>query len=99
MDKTLVSLLMVTIIENWSKITGIVRGESPHPKITGFIQLKVTLEKSQAVKEFPNLALSDSGKEILVNIPVEFPMKFKKGDKFQSTVRKVFGQEYFIKMK
>lgn len=89
---------MVAIIENWSKIEGVVNDIVNHPKMEGYIQVKVHLQKSRLVKGFPNLAQQDEQSEVYITMPEHLATAIKKGGTFKKVVRKVFGQEYFMKL-
>ncbi|MBK6391661.1 MAG: hypothetical protein KA109_00055 [Saprospiraceae bacterium] len=88
---------MPTIIENWAQITGTVLESTAHPKLKDYTQLKVMLEKSKDIKGFPNLARLDEQNKILINVRNPSAPQFQEGHKLKAVVRKVFGQEYFMK--
>ncbi|TMI88093.1 MAG: hypothetical protein E6H08_18395 [Bacteroidetes bacterium] len=90
---------MVQIIENWAEIQGVVEDIHQHPKLNGYYQLIVKLEKSEAVKDFPNLAKTDEGKKVTINIKSDSidEMKLKKEKSFHGLVRKATPTEYFYK--
>lgn len=89
---------MVNIIENKAKIKGKINAidDTNNPK--GYCQLVVKLQKSEDVEGYPNLAKADEGTIILVNIhSTEVSShQIKIGTSFKATVKKVFGQKYFI---
>ena len=74
---------MPTIIENWAQITGTVLESTAHPKLKD--------------KGFPNLARLDEQNKILINVRNPSAPQFQEGHKLKAVVRKVFGQEYFMK--
>jgi len=90
---------MVQIIENWTEIQGVIKEIHHHPKLNGYHQLIIQLEKSEAVKDFPNLAKIDEGKKVTVNIKSDLidEMKLKKEKSFNGLVRKSTPTEYFYK--
>ena len=84
---------MVQIIENWAEIRGVIEDVHQHPKLNGYHQLVVKLEKSEAVKDFPNLAKTDEGKKVTINIKSDSieEMKFKKERSFHGIEEKKNG--------
>ena len=89
---------MVNIIENKAKIKGKINAidDTDNPK--GYCQLVVKLQKSEDVEGYPNLAKADEGAVVTINIHSEEVSNhhIKIGTSFEATVKKVFGQKYFI---
>lgn len=92
-------MTMSQIIENWCKITGTITGASRHKTLPGYIQLKIKLEQSEAIDDFPNLSAADEGKTILVNIPEAMydVDQYNPGQHLIATVRKASAKAYFIR--
>jgi len=90
---------MVSIIENYADIAGKIVELTDHPTRPGYLQMKVALKKSKAIEGFPNLAQADEGTTIAINVKKEEadPQKLKAKKAFTAVVKKVAGQEYFIK--
>ncbi len=90
---------MVTIIENYAKVQGIVKSIKENTKIAGFHQIEFELQESKDVRSFPNLAKADEGKTIKINLTNEQlkDHKPKRNHKFSTTVRKAKGLVYYMK--
>jgi hypothetical protein len=89
---------MVNIIENKAKVKGKVKTITENTSLQGYCQIKLQLQKSDEVKGYPNLAKADEGTLITINIrssEIE-NQNIKPGSDFSATVKKVFGQKYFI---
>lgn len=90
---------MVTIIENYAKVQGVVKSIKENTKMTGYHQIEFKLEETEDVRSFPNLAKVDEGKIIKINLTDEQlrDHKPKRNQKFSTTVRKFKGLVYFMK--
>ncbi len=90
---------MVSIIENYADIAGKIVALTEHPTRAGYLQMKVALKKSKPVDGFPNLAQADEGTTIAINVKKEEAdtEKLQAKRSFSAVVKKVAGQEYFIK--
>ena len=90
---------MAPIVENWAEISGTVKSITDHPKMEGYKQITLSLKSSKDVNDFPNLANADEGTDIVINVRAEEIDKvgIVEGEKFKGTVRKAFGQVYFLK--
>ena len=90
---------MAPIVENWAKVSGTVKSLTDHPTMEGYKQITLALKESKEVGEFPNLAKADEGTDILINVRAEDMDKADaaEGEHFTGTVRKAFGQVYFLK--
>ena len=90
---------MAPIIENWAEVSGKVKSITDHPGMEGFKQITLSLKSSKDVGEFPNLARADEGTDILINVRSGDIDKAGavEGEHFTGTVRKAFGQVYFLK--
>jgi len=90
---------MVSIIENWASIEGVIISLYENPDLQGFYIIELDLQRSEDEGGFPNLAKADEGKIIRINIRQEQleTMNIKPGDPLRATVRKAFGQVYFIR--
>ncbi len=91
--------MMVAIIENYAAIEGQVVTTTDHPRLPGYLQVKVALTKSAAIEGYPNLAAADEGNTISINIKKDAAggHAFKTHAPFTATVKKAAGQEYFIR--
>jgi hypothetical protein len=91
-------LVMVNIIENKAKIEAAITDVDVDAGPQGYCQVKAKLQKSEEVEDFPNLAKADEGTIITVNLrPTQLTANnLEKGKQFSATVRKVFGQQYFM---
>ena len=89
---------MVNIIENKAKIEGKVNEIDKNAGPRGFCQVKVELQKSENVEDYPNLAKADEGSLITVNLRSEELSIYNItiGNNLCATVKKVFGQEYYV---
>lgn len=89
---------MVNIIENKAKIKGTIKSIEKTSLIQGYCELQVTLDKSEDVKGYPNLAKADEGSVILITMhSEEIAMRnLEEGKSFHAIVKKVFGQKYFV---
>ena len=90
---------MAPIIENWAIVSGTVKAISDHPEMEGFQQITLHLKQSKAVDDFPNLAEADEGNDIVINVRAADleELNVEEGKSFKGTVRKAFGQVYFLK--
>jgi hypothetical protein len=90
---------MAPIVENWAIVSGKVKSIRDHPDMEGFKQIIFTLRDSKEVEGFPNLAKADEGEDIVINVRTEELEKVNAevGEEFNCTVRKAFGQVYFLK--
>jgi len=90
---------MAPIIENWATVSGTVKSIGDHPEMEGFKQITLSLKESKEVEGFPNLAEADEGEDIVINVRASELDKAnaEEGKHFQATVRKAFGQVYFLK--
>ena len=89
---------MVSIIENWASVEGIVRAIYDNPVLEGYLLLELELQKTNDVQSFPNLAKADEGNIIRINVrPDQLDDKhLEPGNSFTCNVRKAFGQVYFV---
>lgn len=89
---------MVSIIENWAAVEGVVLSVSENPALKDYILLELELKKTNNIESFPNLAKADEGNVIRINVrPGQLESnKIKPGDRLSCKVRKAFGQVYFI---
>lgn len=89
---------MVSIIENWASVEGVVRSISESPVLKDYLLLELELKKTNDVESYPNLAKADEGNIIRINVrPDQIEdQKIKPGDTFSCNVRKAFGQVYFV---
>jgi hypothetical protein len=92
---------MVNIIENKAKIEGKVNAIDENGGPEGFCQVKVKLQASENVENYPNLAKADEGSEITVNLRSKQLSEgnVEIGNSLCAIVRKVFGQQYFMEEK
>jgi hypothetical protein len=90
---------MAPIVENWAKVSGTVKSITDNPKMEGYKQITLSLKSSKEVGDFPNLAKADEGTDIVINVRAEEMDKADavEGEHFAGTVRKAFGQIYFLK--
>jgi hypothetical protein len=90
---------MVSIIENWASIEGVIVSLYENPDLQGFYIIELDLQRSEDEGGFPNLAKADEGKVIRINIRREQleTMDIKPGNPLRATVRKAYGQIYFIR--
>lgn len=89
---------MVNIIENKAKINGKVNAINENEGPNGYSQIEVELQNSDEVGEYPNLAKADEGSVITINVKPQqiSDANIVVGNNFSATVRKVFGQKYFM---
>ena len=59
---------MVTIIENWTEVVGIVVALLPSPTRDGFLEMELNVEEVRPVADFPNLVQARPGENITVLI-------------------------------
>lgn len=85
---------MVPIIENYSNIAG--RLEKIHrlSDDSNYFQINLFLEKSEEVEGFPNLAQSDIGTVITINVKIELLPKLTVGNTVKIKVKKVNNKIY-----
>ena len=90
---------MAPIIENWAIVSGTVESVCDHPEMEGFKQIRLRLKESKVVEGFPNLAQADEGQLIVINVRASDldQANAEEGKDFNGTVRKAFGQVYFLK--
>ena len=90
---------MAPIVENWAEVSGTVTSINDNPKMEGYKQITLSLKSSKDVGEYPNLAKADEGTDILINVRTEAMNEAGavEGKHFTGTVRKAFGQVYFLK--
>ena len=90
---------MVTILENYAKVQGVVKSIKENAKIAGYHQMEFELQEAEEVKSYPNLAKADEGKIIKINLTNEQlkDHKPKRNHQFSTTVRKFKGLVYFMK--
>jgi hypothetical protein len=93
---------MVSIIENYAKVEGEIVEITDHPRRAGYLLMKLALKRSKPLEGFPNLAAADEGSTISIVIKkdakeaaITRQRDLKRA--FSATVKKVAGQEYFIK--
>jgi hypothetical protein len=89
---------MVNIIENKAMITGIINAINENNGPDGYSQIEVKLHNSDEVEGFPNLAKADEGSVITINVKPDqiAESNLEVGKNLSATVRKVFGQKYFM---
>ncbi len=90
---------MVSIIENWARIEGVVVGIANNLRLPGYVLLEVELKNSFEVESFPNLAKADEGQLIQVNVK-KIGLEahgISLNATISCTVRKFFGRLYFMK--
>jgi hypothetical protein len=89
---------MVNIIENKSKIEAVVTDVDPESGPQGYCQIQAKLQQSSEIENFPNLAKADESTIITINLlPAQLTEgNLEKGKHFSATVRKAFGQQYFM---
>lgn len=89
---------MVSIIENKARIVGKVKAIDQDAGPQGYCQIEVQVQKSEDVEGYPNLAKADEGSVITINLRPEqlFNGNIEPGSDFSATVRKVFGQQYYM---
>ncbi len=89
---------MVNIIENKAKIEGKVNAINKEAGPQGYCQIKVELQKSDDIKDYPNLAKADECSLITINVRPEqiSDDNIKIGNHLCATVHKVFGQQYYM---
>lgn len=61
--------MAVQIIENWSKIIGIVQSLQPSPDVVGFMAVEVVVQAVEPVEGFPNLLEDAVGKNLIIHVP------------------------------
>jgi len=90
---------MVTIIENYARVQGIVKSIKENAKVVGYHQIEFKLQESEDIQSFPNLAKADEGKVIKINLTSEQlkDHKPKRNQQFSTTVRKAKGLVYYMK--
>lgn len=85
-------------MENWAVVTGMIIAVSDHPSLTDYMQFSLELKSTEDVEGFPNMARADEGTTIVINVRREQKSdSIKLGAAFTGTVRKAFGQVYFLK--
>ena len=89
---------MVSIIENRSLIKGEIISVSADTDARGFTEVIFRLAGAGDLKGYPNLAKDDEGKEIRVKVQKAYleHSGMKEGDTAEFSVRKAFGQIYFL---
>ncbi len=89
---------MVSIIENWVSIHGIVKSVNETSGLKEYFQVTLELQKTTDIEGFPNLAKADEGSVININARPEQIEKYqiKSGSTLSCKGRKAFGQVYFI---
>jgi hypothetical protein len=89
--------VMVNIIENKAKINGKVNAINDNGP-SGYSQIEVELQNSDEVGGYPNLAKADEGSVITINVKPQqiSDANIVVGNNLSATVRKVFGQKYFM---
>ena len=92
---------MVNIIENKARIEATITSIDKNGGPQGYCQLLAKLEKSKVVGSYPNLAKADEGTIITINLRPDQLSEdnLETGKHFKATVRKVFGQQYFMEDK
>ena len=90
---------MVTIIENYARVQGVVKSVKANDKVAGYHQIEFQLQESEDVQSYPNLAKADEGKVIKINLTNEQlkDHKPKRNQVFSTTVRKAKGLVYFMR--
>ena len=89
---------MVSIIENWSDITGQIRSLMPAPDLKEFLIARVFIERVQAVEGFPSLLGETAGTEQTIYIPTTLAEKCRvvSGTHITGRVRKANQQRIFV---
>jgi hypothetical protein len=63
--------MMVSIRENWSEITGVVRSISSAPDLKDYMVAQVQVEQVRDVEGFANLLADTVGTELAIYIPAD----------------------------
>ena len=89
---------MVNIVENKAEIEGKINAIHENTGPGGCCQIEVELQKSNDIKDFPNLAKADESTSIIINVP---PQRLSEGNiqignNVCAVVRKVFGRQYYM---
>jgi len=89
---------MVSIIENRSLVSGTIISVAEEADARGFTDVIFKLAGAGDLAGYPNLAKEDEGKEIRLRMQKAYLERsgMKKGDTAELTVRKAFGQIYFV---
>ncbi len=88
---------MVSIVPNSSSVEGVVCSIQPNLDLNGYFVLEVELTCSQDVEDYFNLAKSDEGSIIRINVKADsLYCQMKPGDIFSGKIRKAPGQVYFV---
>jgi hypothetical protein len=61
--------MAVQIIENWSRITGIVQSLQPSTELDEFMVVDVEVQSVEPVEGFPNLLKEAFGKILAIHVP------------------------------
>jgi len=61
--------MAVQIIENWSKVTGIVQSLQPSAEVVKFMLIFVEVQSVEPVEGFPNLLKDAVGKILAIHLP------------------------------
>lgn len=90
--------MSVQIIENWSRITGIVRTLQPSTALEGFMIAGVEVEQVVPVEGYPNLLEGAEGLILPIHIPGELAeqLKMKELDRIVCRVRRAGPDRYFV---
>ncbi len=63
--------MAVSIIENWSEISGTVVSVTPSLELGGFESVEIAVEDVKDVPGFPNLLTDAAGKNLMVLMPAD----------------------------
>jgi hypothetical protein len=63
--------MSVQIVENWTRISGLISALWPADDVQGFIQIEVAVEKAESVQGFPNLLEQAKDTLLPVHVPDE----------------------------
>jgi hypothetical protein len=90
--------MAVQIIENWSKIIGIVRSLQLSTEVVEFMAVEVEVQAVEPVEGFPNLLGDAVGKNLIIHVPealaVELGMTIL--DRIECRVRQAGPNRYFV---
>lgn len=90
--------MSVQIIENWSRIAGIVRTLQPSTEVKGFTIADVEVEQVTPVEGFPNLLEGAEGQTLPIHIPDELvdQLRIEALDRIECRVRRAGPDRYFV---
>ena len=90
--------MAVQIIENWSKIIGIVQSLQPSTEVDEFLAVEVEVQSVQPVEGFPNLLDDAIGKNLVIHMPKTLAeeLGITAFDRIECRVRQAGPNRYFV---